>query len=375
MTPPPFYPHPEQELLLAAALLPGTEAIAAWAEWHARVNFERKQWDVGSFRLLPLVYRTLQQNGTDDPVMDRLKGIYRRAWTEGQLQQQVGAGVVAALQDAGIPALLLQSPPTAVEEHPLPSADTDLLVRPEQIPTAIALLTRRGWQPVGRAPEQLTPAARQIRPSQPFANAQGRTVTLHWRALGDWQGNGGDETFWTETRSLSVSDRTVQVLQPAHQIARLATLACAWAPLPRYDRLAEMVLLLRRAEDGKDGVDWERLVQVSQQHRVALPVRASLAYLNRLFVGTAPDASMERLGQISVSGVEERLFRALARPPHLPGQFGHAWQFYQRYHAQAAAGVLGEKPGGFIGYTQLHAGTPALSGFLRWSVRKLLRTS
>ena len=38
---------------------------------------------------------------------------------------------------------------------------------------------------------------------------------------------------------------------------RLAPLACAWTPLPHYDRLAEIVLLLRRE---KDGMDWERLM-------------------------------------------------------------------------------------------------------------------
>lgn len=373
MTPTPFHPHPEQEFLLAAALLPGVDAIAAWEQWRARVDFEREQWDVGSFRLLPLVYGNLQRLGSSDPLMDRLKGIYRRAWTEGQWQQRVGIEVMAALQDTGISVLLLQSPPAASdEEYRLPPIDTDLLVRPEQTSAAIDLLVRRGWQPVGRAPEQLTPAVRKIRPSQSFANAQGRTVNLHWRALGDWQGNGGDALFWTDAHSLSVSDRTVHILQPADQIVRLCTLACGWTPLPRYDKLAEILLLLRQSADG---MDWERLAQVAQQCRVTRPVYACLRYLDELFPGTIPAALLERMRQIPVSAAQERLFRALAQPPHLLGRFGRAWQFYQRYQAQAAAGIFGEIPGGFVGYARLYTGTPTLSSFVQWSARKLLWTA
>ena len=108
---------------------------------------------------------------------------------------------------------------------------------------------------------------------------------------------------------------------------------------------------------------------------MTLPVHPSLAYVNRLFAGTIAIAVQKRLGQIPVSADEDRLFHGLVQPPRMPGRIGRTWQFYNRYQVQATVGVLGESPGGFIGYTQLHAGTPTLPGFLRWSAHKLLRTS
>jgi len=76
------WPTREQELLLRAALLQGNDAINAWHEWKSSVDIE--QLDQGSYRLLPLLYRSLHIDGVEDPLMNKLKGVYRMTWYKNQ---------------------------------------------------------------------------------------------------------------------------------------------------------------------------------------------------------------------------------------------------------------------------------------------------
>ena len=86
----------------------------------------------GSFRLLPLLYINLQKQGVDDPVMGKLKGIYRQAWSKNQTLFHEMAGVIAHLQDAGIKTMLLKGASLSLlyykNNGARPMADIDVLV-------------------------------------------------------------------------------------------------------------------------------------------------------------------------------------------------------------------------------------------------------
>ena len=51
------WPTTDQELLLRACLRTGTDAVDAWRRWRSRIDLD--DVDDASFRLLPLLYRTL----------------------------------------------------------------------------------------------------------------------------------------------------------------------------------------------------------------------------------------------------------------------------------------------------------------------------
>ena len=79
-----MFPTREQELLLRAALLQGEPALQAWQDCKAQVNLEQ-ELDMGSYRLMPLLYRNLRTLGVDDPLMGKLRGIYGREWYKNQM--------------------------------------------------------------------------------------------------------------------------------------------------------------------------------------------------------------------------------------------------------------------------------------------------
>jgi hypothetical protein len=181
------WPTAQQELLLRAALLPGAAAQAAWQQWRTEVDVEEDHLDLGSFRLLPLVYHNLHKQGIDDPLMGRLKGMHRRAWVMNQLQFQACTQVLQSFHAAGIATLVLKGAALLCRYYPdqgvRPMGDFDVLVPKRQVVQAIEVLDQLGWQPVGHPREGLTPDYFAIRHAQGFANPTGRQLDLHWHVL------------------------------------------------------------------------------------------------------------------------------------------------------------------------------------------------
>ena len=76
-TPRSFVHHisPSNLLLLKAALLDGTEAIAAYRAWRPTLDFATISY--GQQRLLPLLQKNLTRLGIEDPLAYRFRGIRR----------------------------------------------------------------------------------------------------------------------------------------------------------------------------------------------------------------------------------------------------------------------------------------------------------
>jgi hypothetical protein len=94
--------------------------------------------------------------------------------------------LVAALEGAGVPAAAYKGPALAVRAYGSLAvreyADLDLLVAPEDLPAAAALLEARGYLPAHRFPPRAEAAFRRWDGDYPFAHAEtGELVELHTR--------------------------------------------------------------------------------------------------------------------------------------------------------------------------------------------------
>ncbi|MCA1552816.1 MAG: nucleotidyltransferase family protein, partial [Chloroflexi bacterium] len=81
-------------------------AREAWREYRTALDLDHI--DHGSQRLLPLLYRNLLALGIDDPLLTRIKGVYRYHWLRNQLQLQFLATLLRALDESGVPVLVLK---------------------------------------------------------------------------------------------------------------------------------------------------------------------------------------------------------------------------------------------------------------------------
>src|SRR5512134_956897 len=99
------WPSTEQRLLLEAGLLDGHRAVDAFHAWRDSVRLE-DDFSTATMRLLPLAYHNLHRLGVEDPLMQRLKGVYRHSWYRTNRVLHAAAPVVRQLAAAGIPVLL-----------------------------------------------------------------------------------------------------------------------------------------------------------------------------------------------------------------------------------------------------------------------------
>src|SRR4051794_37402336 len=173
------WPTHDQELLLRAALLQGEPALEFWNEWRRKVDLD--VIDYGSHRMIPQLYRNLQRLGVKDPLMDRLKGVYRYYLYKNEILMHRVAALLAAFEEAGITTLVLKGaaliPLYYRETGVRPMLDADVLVHAQQAQQAMELLAKLRWKPVRyRQPRMRIP----IIHSTPFEDDGGRQVDLHW---------------------------------------------------------------------------------------------------------------------------------------------------------------------------------------------------
>jgi hypothetical protein len=268
-----FLPTAAQHHLLRAALV--TDPRESFEAWKAAVHIDHV--DHGSMRLLPLLYRNLKNAGVGDPLLPRLKGVYRQVWFRNQLILEHGQRVLRTLADAGIPAIVLKGAAlvqTVYAEPALrPMEDFDVLVPREQFARAVRLLRAEEWvfQPPLQDPE----------PHFVFQHAVGMRregggeLDLHWSAMGL-----GEE--WPP------SDGT---LAPAEQLLQICTHATRFNPdIPPIRWAADAYLLIARAP-----FPWDALVELADARRLSLVMFRCLEYLRDGLDVAVPDDVMDAL--------------------------------------------------------------------------------
>jgi len=344
---------PPQELLLRAAVMDGPAAVAAWQAWSRTVNIET-DLDHGSFRLLSLVYVNLQRLRVDDPLMGRLKGIYRQAWSRNQTLFHDLAPVVERLRAAGIRTLLLKGAPLSLLHYrnngARPMSDLDLLVPHGQARAAHDLLVAAGWT----ATPVLTEGLLRYDHSVPLTNAAGRELDLHWRLFHGCCAAAEDE-FWEGAVPVTMAGATTLAPNVTDLLFHTVIHGMAWNPEPPIRWVADALALLRTPDAA---VDWPRLLRLAERHRVSLRLRNGLEYLCGRFGAPVPPAVLTALRRRFVGHFERQEYRFLQTPlevrkarPYLT--LAYHFFVYRRLTAQGQCPL----PGGFAAYLRwvLHA--------------------
>ena len=295
-----LWPTPEQRLLLRAALLEGEAAIDAYREWRQRVDVDADfNWQ--SQRLMPLVYHNLSRQEGGDPLMPRLKGVYRRAWYETHQLFQRTAPAVAALAAAGIDVLLLKGAPlvlTYYGNHALrPMSDIDVCVPHAEAARAVTVLQGLGWRPTS------APVADRYRffHALQFVHPDGGELDLHWHVMYESLAPGFDDAFWQDTEPLNFLGTPVRQLGPTLALLHQVVHGVRWNPETPVRWIPDSLQILRRR--GHD-VDWERLLAIAGRMRLTTRLALGLDFLRREMDASIEVARLEQLQRVTTTAVE-----------------------------------------------------------------------
>jgi len=190
-----LWPNHEQQLVLQAIFAEPERAREAYLAWRGTLDIEQP-FDDAVMRLLPLLYLRLLKIGLNDPLTGRLKGVYRRVWSDTHTLFHGTAPVLSVLRDAGIDTMLLKGAPLVLCNYRnygcRPMSDVDIAVRFADVEAAVRTLSLAGWTSV-------TPISRddlEFRHAVPFRGPGGHEVDLHWHVLFTNCSTQADEPFW-----------------------------------------------------------------------------------------------------------------------------------------------------------------------------------
>ncbi len=304
------WPTRAQELLLRAALLQREPALDAWNEWRRSVNLD--VIDYGSHRMVPQLYRNLQRHGVKDPVMERLKGVYRYYLYKNEiLMHRIGI-LLAAFEKAGIETMVLKGAALIQlyyrESGLRPMLDADILVHAHQAEQAMEVLAALQWKPL----RYLQPTMRiPIVHSTPFEDEAQRQVDLHWHLFWECFNAKDDNDYWEGAVTIKIGDVQTLALSPTDQLLHTCWHGARWNEVPPIRWVADaMVILGASAAE----IEWSSLFKKALRHRIILPVKDSLEYLKKKFDVPVPDTLLKSMAAVRISKMERENYEMVLNP-------------------------------------------------------------
>ena len=249
-----FWPTDRQKLLLRAALLQGESGESAWRKLGP--GFRVDELDSASTGVLPLLYRQLERRGIEDPLLPRLRGVYRRTWYVNQLRLDRLGGALGALHEAEADPLVVGSwelPVRYYDELGLrPAATLHVLVRPDRVRLAKEALRDHG---------------------------DGDQCYVHRRLFADFEDAASGlepEDLWEAAIELELGGVATRTLGPADELLNVCLSGARTNAWPSILWVADAVTVLAVASSE---LDWERLVRQARRIRATLRLRDALVFL------------------------------------------------------------------------------------------------
>jgi len=326
-----FWPNRDQENLLRAALLDGEEALRGWDAWRSTVDID--QLDPGSHRLLALLEKNLRDLAVDDPVLPKIRGVYRQFWYRNQLLFHNMAGLTRTFQDADIPVLVLKGAPLSLlyyrDTGVRPMADFDILIPPDRMERALGFLRSGGWNPIYFDDfSGLTPSYLSFATSHSFRDPDRREFDLHWYLFPFCSRTDCDRDLWGRAVPLEIQGVRTLTLSPADHLLHVLVHGAAWNQIPPIRWVADALTILRAAPEP---VDWKVLVAEAERHEVILPLRETLRYLQKKFAAPVPEEIFQNLDSRRLGKAERLRFRGQTLPLDQRGLLLELRLLYSQY--------------------------------------------
>lgn len=180
-----------------------------------------------------------------------------------------------------------------------PMADVDLLIPPDRLDEALALLAREGLLPVQPPPAGLARSPGHVDHSVPLRRPGGPEIDLHYYALDECRWPGADQGLWARAEERPFLGLPLRVPGPTDMLLHL----CAHGyrvqgSNPRWVLDAGLLLLHGPA------LDWALLVEETLRRRLVLPLVATLSYLQGPAGLTLPRGAAEALDRLRAAPLE-----------------------------------------------------------------------
>ena len=333
------FPSREQEHLLRAALLKGEVAQSSFEEWLSMVDLD--EIDLGSYRLLPLLYANLKKSKIAHPLMNKFKGAHRHAWYENQVLFQAMADLLRLFRKSGIKTMALKGAALNQlyygDSGQRPMQDFDILVPTTDAVKAIALMRQSHWRSKIPFQQLLKTYRLSFTHACSFRNPRGLEMDLHWHALYTSLFHLADEDFWQSAVEIGIHEVPTLAMNPTDQLFHVCVHGACWNYVPPIRWVADAAKILEKTPE----IDWNRMQFLAEKHRLILPLRDTLKYLKDLLDAPVSSDLLGALNKYSISKAQRLEYRARNTPNDTRPPFLELWLQISRYRrSKKGAGAL-----------------------------------
>ena len=300
-----FWPSELAEGLLIAALGNPRDAVDAWQDLVP--GFDLEELEPGCFDLLALIYRRLSASGYHDPVLERLKGVYRREWVRANVLLERTKEIATTLQAAHVDALLIEGTPLADRYFSAPglrpSWFVDVFVAKSTARPALAALAEAGWS--AQTPPDLDAAGRWA-----LFNRDRSVCVLRTSLSSDFAVPGGRSDpyapLWEAAERYDLGGTEILVPEPHWALLATCVFGARWHPRTNLQWIVDAVMILR-----KETIDVALLAELGRARGQTLRLREALTYLSAFPDVRISEHDLVELDSARVTS-RERLGYALA---------------------------------------------------------------
>jgi hypothetical protein len=101
-------------------------------------------------------------------------------------------------------------------------------------------------------------------------------MDLHWHLLPESCWPRADDDFWKRASTTTLYGIPISTLDPTDQLFHTCAHGVKWEQVPSLRWIVDAAMILK---DPSVTIDWDRLLRLSEVHRVILPLRDALTYL------------------------------------------------------------------------------------------------
>ncbi len=298
--------------LIEASLFEGEKARQSWQDWSQSTDFET-EIDGPAFRLLPLLYHNLLRLGIDDPLMGRLKGIYRQSWSSNHILFLRAGLVIKLLNDNNIPVLVLKGIALTVLTYKnygvRPMSDIDLLIKKEDVHKALNLLKDNDFT-VDRS--QSVEYAMRYSNSLSLTGPFKQELDMHWNPIVESNNMASKHDWWSGALPLEVGGQATSTMSRENMLLHTLVHGIRYNPEPPIRWIPDAHMLV------KNGIDWKLFVKAAIDLRVGFLVMNGLTFLEKSFRAHIPDVVFEQLKDHGYTLSERLAFKYATSAKSIP---------------------------------------------------------
>jgi hypothetical protein len=319
-----FWPTPQQDILLRIALRDDDEAVAAWRS--LRPSFEIEKLEPGSYDLMPLLYRRLAELAPGDPVLGKLRGIYRRTWYANSLALAAVVPAVARLGERGLEPIVIGGWELVCGYYAdlglRPVSGIHLLVARDRIGDAEAALAADGWQV--RRPERASLPRHEFSIRLVRGDAE---CVLHRQLFHEFVvplTGSAPLNVWADAIEVKLDKVQARALAPADEFLNICVSGARGRSWPNARWPADAVAVARWS----DGFDWQRVLEHARLLRATLRLRDALEYVSEIVPSLVP---ADVLAELRADDANRRERLAHEMSGRRGGRWGTAPESVARY--------------------------------------------